>query len=165
MANKITVDIETGYLCPDNNQLEVPMRLYRIDRYNRTHRALSMECTIVQPLDETTENTYFVERLINGAWKPLPTVPFQKDPCYLGLKYAKEMVVEMGKALGLAHPDKCPIPAGNYSLHRWPFKINSDSSLPFWPGKFRYQMVWRRIATKQKILCWITIVNFREIVE
>lgn len=140
------------------------MRLFRFDRINHTHRALSTEFTIAHPIDETTEGTSLAEKFIDGGWKTIPSLPFFKDPCKnLAMRYAKETVIEIGKAIGLTHPERCPFPAGNYSLHRWPFQILSDAA--FWTGRFRFQTVLRKTATKTKMFCAFTVVNFVEIVE
>ncbi|XP_044253603.1 uncharacterized protein LOC123004413 [Tribolium madens] len=163
LTSNVKADLEGGYLCPDNNQLEVPMRLFRIDRFNRTHRAISIDFTFAHPLDETAEGAIFVEKYTEGDWKMLPSLSWQKDPCNnIGMRYGRENMIRTGKALGWKNPDKCPIPAGNYSMIRHPFITYHDT--PFWPGRFRVQMVLRRIATKRKIFCTMTIMNFAETV-
>ena len=145
---------ETGYLCPDNDQLEVPMRAYRIDRLNRTHKAVTLDFTLLQPIDDTAENAIFTERWGDGGWLHLPATPWVKNPC---TTYNTLM-----KAAGLKEPLQCPIPAGNFTWTRRPFVDHFVYNTPFWSGRFKIMYVMRRIQTKQKILCTITITHTEE---
>ncbi|XP_008196945.2 uncharacterized protein LOC103314014 [Tribolium castaneum] len=160
MVTNYTVDMEAGYLCPENDQLEIPMKLFRVDRINRTHRAMTMEFSYAHPLDDTAEGVHVVERWIAGGWKRFPMWSWQKDPCNFQLQHEKNGHIRFGKAMGLKHPERCPIPAGNYSVVRFPFQLKYD--YPFWPGRIRTIAMSRRIATKQLIFCVMTILNVVE---
>ncbi|XP_015836448.1 uncharacterized protein LOC107398080 [Tribolium castaneum] len=165
MKHKYMVDVENGYLCPDNSQLEIPMRKYRIDRLNRTHRAITADFSLARPIDQNTEGGVILERWSDGKWMNMPIFPFQKDPCKnvmtSGFDDLVKMAVDFGKALGLKNVEKCDIPPGNYTVNN--YAIDITNSAPFWAGRFRATMVLRARDTKRKIFCVGSLLNFVEI--
>ncbi|KAJ3652881.1 hypothetical protein Zmor_018809 [Zophobas morio] len=165
MKNKYIVDLESAYLCPDNNQLEIPVRKYRVDRLNRTHRALSVDFSLARPLDNTVEAVVLMEKESDGGWINLPVFPYQRDPCRKvmdsSLDQAKLLFIKFARALGAQHPEKCDIPAGKYSVDRYPLDLTS--TVPFWTGRFRSTLVVRNVKDKKKILCLGSLVNFKEL--
>lgn len=158
------VDVESGYLCPDNNQLEIPMRKYQIDRLNRTHRAVTADFSLARPIDKNTEGIVFLDRLSNGKWVNMPIFPYQKDPCRKvmesGFDVLVKMLTEFGKAVGWKNIEKCDIPPGNYSVKDFAIDINSKA--PFWAGRFRTTMIIRATDTKKKMICVGSLLNFVE---
>mgnify|MGYP005987232145 CR=1 FL=1 len=164
MRHKYVIDIENGYLCPDNAQLEIPMRKFRVDRINRTHRAVTMDFSLAQPIDDTAESVLKIERWADGAWVNMPVFPNQRDPCTKVMECRIQSIVDMyvtlGKAIGIKHPEQCGIPAGNYSVNRYPIDISSE--IPFWGGRFRTTLIFRKIATNKKAFCAQCVMNVVE---
>ena len=155
--------METAYLCPENDQLEVPISFIHINRINRTHKALSIDYTLNRPIDDKIEATLLVEKLENSGWLKVPSVPWQKNPCEYGRRIDKEGSIRFLKTLGLVPADACPIPGGNYSVKNYVLEL--PHSTPFWAGRFRCKFVMRIINTKKNIYCVMFIINIVEKVD
>ena len=164
MIQKYSINVENGYLCPDNDQLETPMTLYRVDRLNRTHAALTLDFSIAHPVDKAVEGVIITERASESGWIQLPVFPFQQNPCPKILngsfKESRALFINFGKAIGLENIEKCDFPAGHYSVNRFPVEIGND--MPFWEGRFRFTAILRRSATKKKLFCAVTVISFKE---
>lgn len=50
-----------------------------------------------------------LERWSNGGWISVTSLS-QRDPCKTGLKVFPEVWISFVRAMGVEHPDKCPIP-------------------------------------------------------
>ena len=166
MTDKYAVNIESGTLCPDNDKLEVPMRMFRVDRLNRTHRVFNVDFTFTQPLDESAEGTLLMDKWSNGKWINMPFFPFHRDPCNVAMTMSPpgviSMWVEMERSLGIRNPGKCPVAAGHYTMKNYVIDMTYD--FPFFSGRFRATPMFRRIATKKKIFCAIIILTFSELI-
>ena len=165
MFNKYMIDVESASLCPDNNELEIPMRKCRIDRINRTHRAISMDFSFAQPVNRSSEIGLTIEKWTEGAWHAIRAIPRKTNFCNVldsPVHMFKDMFVNLKKVAGLKHPERCDFPAGNYSV-RYPVDITGD--VPFWSGRFRATVVVKRIKNYRKVFCAQALVNLVEVPE
>ena len=157
------IDLESGSLCPDNNELEIPMRNYRIDRINRTHRALSLDFSFAHPVNNNAEIGLIVEKWSEGVWRAIHVFPTKFPFCKIADSHVKtfqDIFVNLKKGMGLKNSERCDIPAGNYSV-RTHYEIREE--IPFWDGRFRSTFVLKRIATGKKIFCVKSLVNLVEV--
>ncbi|KAJ3619969.1 hypothetical protein MTP99_003966 [Tenebrio molitor] len=163
MRNKFTVDVENVQVCPDNDKLPIPIRNMKFSHYNRTHKTLSYDFGYDRPLDENIGGSLEVARWGDGGWIETPFIPMQQNVCKTFGRLFKDSWVSLYKNAGVPHPDRCPIPAGNYSLKNYLITI-SELNVPFWSGRVRVSTSFKDVRTKQVIQCYIYIVKLTEII-
>jgi hypothetical protein len=113
MKNQYEVDVENVLACPNNERTRNPIRNLKFFHYNRTHKALNLDFTYDKPLDEKVGGSIVivVERWGDGGWIKIPFMGFQPNFCQNMLRFFKKMWVYIHTKAGVAHPDRCPIPA------------------------------------------------------
>ncbi|RZB39324.1 hypothetical protein BDFB_002875, partial [Asbolus verrucosus] len=111
MKNKYVVDIAGMEVCPDNDKLINPIRNLKINRYNRTYKTFSYDFSYDRPIDEKIGGSVSVSRWGDGGWIDIPFIGFQRDICRYTLRFFRNHWISFYKNVGLAHPDRCPVPA------------------------------------------------------
>jgi hypothetical protein len=111
MRNKFTVDVENVQVCPDNDKLPIPIRHLKFSHYNRTHKTLSYDFGYDRPIDENIGGSVEAARWGDGGWIEMPFLSMQQNVCKTFGRYFTESWVTFHLNAGVAHPDRCPIPA------------------------------------------------------
>ncbi|XP_068902024.1 uncharacterized protein [Tenebrio molitor] len=161
MTQSYTIDVERVLACPDNEQLDFPLRNLKLVKVNRTHKALSYEITYTYPLDEKVSGGLSVDRWANGDWISITFMPMQENICEYFLKYFKETWVQVMSRMGVKEPDRCPVPKGHYAIRNQVVDF-SEISIPFWRGRFRFTMFAQRKDSTTRTMCMIYIASFVE---
>ncbi|RZC36203.1 uncharacterized protein BDFB_006741 [Asbolus verrucosus] len=162
MKNKYSVDVTSVEACPDNDKLVNPITNLKITRYNRTYKTFSYDFTYDRPIDEKIGGSVSVSKWADGRWVDIPFLGFQRDVCKYNHRFFKEHWVTYHKCAGVPHPDRCPIPPGNYSLRNY-MVDTSLITFPFFSGRFRVKPIMQDINTKEIIQCYIYIVDVTEL--
>ncbi|CAH1380063.1 unnamed protein product, partial [Tenebrio molitor] len=162
MRNKYVVEVEKVEPCPNNAQIGYPIRNLKLLRYNRTHKTLSYDFTYAEDLDENVGGSVVVERWGGGGWITIPFMGFQPNMCHRALQYFKSLWVNFHKIVGVRHPDRCPVPAGNYTVKNYVVDA-TEISVPFWSGRFRFTTTFQLVDTKRVIYCCIYIIKITEV--
>ncbi|KAJ3650403.1 hypothetical protein Zmor_016506 [Zophobas morio] len=162
IKNKYTIEVDNVEVCPNNDQLKNPIRNLKYVRYNRTQRALNFDFTYDRPIDEKVGGCVTIDRWGDGGWKQVPFLGFQPDMCKSMLTYFKTAWVSFHTKAGVGHADRCPVPAGNYSLRDYVIDT-SGINIPFWNGRFRFSLQYVDSKTKDVILCYVYYVKIAEV--
>ncbi|EFA05480.2 uncharacterized protein LOC103313419 [Tribolium castaneum] len=162
MKNRYVVEVENVLACPNNKQIGSPIRNIKFLRYNRTHKSLTYDFTYSRLLDEKIGGSVTVERWGDGGWIGIPFMGFQPNICSYVLRFFGSVWVQFHRSIGIKHPDKCPIPAGNYSVKDFVIDA-SEISVPFWSGRFKFTTTFQDVDTRRTIYCLIYIIKITEV--
>ncbi|CAH1160024.1 unnamed protein product [Phaedon cochleariae] len=110
--------------------VETPLVNLKITHFNRTMKLLSYDVTFKRPIDENLECIIHVEKLTDLGWRKLLFLPKIRNICEFGMNYYRQQYIPLVTALGVVNPDKCPIPAGSYSLKNFPLDTSVTQNIP-----------------------------------
>ncbi|CAG9859704.1 unnamed protein product [Phyllotreta striolata] len=142
---------------PDYADVEVPLTNVKLTKLNRTAKTISFDFDFPVPIDDNIYVSIKIEKL-NGASKEVTFIPQINNPCPFFLKMYPKYYILIMSNIGVKQPDKCPIPAGHYSLKNFVFNI-ADSGYNNFPmkGKFRIRTIFGERKTKKIITCVETL--------
>ncbi|XP_072383851.1 uncharacterized protein [Diabrotica undecimpunctata] len=153
---KILYEMQTLEICkdPEYAHIDNMVKKLKISRYNRTVKMLEFEISSDEPIDENIEGTIIAAKWTNGKWLSIPFIPYVPDICNVVYQNYPEQVSFFMTAFGVEHPDRCPFPAGNYSIHNFPMvtKYEVATLIPI-NGRFMFKSILREIATKKIVYC------------
>ncbi|CAH1102325.1 unnamed protein product [Psylliodes chrysocephalus] len=139
---------------PEYANVESPLRNVKLLKFNHTAKSISFDFTLHKPLDDNICVSLKIQRMSNGVSREIPFVPRIPDPCNVLLKHYRSVWVQLMSNIGVKRPDKCPIPAGNYSVKNFVFNSVEDGafSIPM-TGKIIIRTLLSEISTKKNIIC------------
>uniref|UniRef100_A0A6P7FII6 Uncharacterized protein LOC114329766 isoform X1 n=1 Tax=Diabrotica virgifera virgifera TaxID=50390 RepID=A0A6P7FII6_DIAVI len=153
---KILYELQSLDICKDPEYAHIDnfVKKLRLSRYNRTVKMLEFQINSKVPLDKNIEGTVSTAKWTNGKWLSIPFIPYVPDICSIALKYYPDQISYMFAGFGIEHPDRCPFPAGNYTLDNYPMvtKYEVNSLVPM-NGRFMFKAIFRKVATKEVIGC------------
>ncbi|CAH1380061.1 unnamed protein product, partial [Tenebrio molitor] len=152
MKHTYVINVERVLACPDNEQLDFPLRNLKLVKVNRTHTSLSYEITYTYPLDEKVSGGLSVDRWGDGGWISIPFMPMRENICEYFLTYFKEIWVQVMRSMEVKDPESCPIPKGHYVIKNQALDF-SQISIPFWSGRVRLTLFAQRKNSKTRTLC------------
>uniref|UniRef100_A0A6P7FFG9 Uncharacterized protein LOC114329767 n=1 Tax=Diabrotica virgifera virgifera TaxID=50390 RepID=A0A6P7FFG9_DIAVI len=148
--------MEIFEICKDPKYAHIDnmVKKLHMSRYNRTVKMLEFHISSKHPLDENIEGTISAAKWTNGKWLSIPFIPYVKDICNYAYQNFPDQVRFLMEGFKVDHPDRCPFPAGNHTLHNYPMvtKFEVDSLIPI-NGRFMFRIILRKIATKEIIFC------------
>ncbi|XP_072383857.1 uncharacterized protein [Diabrotica undecimpunctata] len=151
-----------GCTGPEYSASESPLRNVVFKKINRTAKTLSFDITWKRPIDDTLGATLKAEKLSNGGGghMAVPFIPLMVDPCNIFLKNFRKHWIDFTSNMGVAEPEKCPIPPGNYSLKNLVFnnEYSQQNAFPI-VGRFLYRTTIIELNTKRIITCVETITE------
>ncbi|CAG9820030.1 unnamed protein product [Phaedon cochleariae] len=118
-------------VCEDSyRDVESPLMNLKVTHFNRTMKLLSYDVTFRRPIDENIEFDMQVKKLTSLGWRKLLFLPKIRDICRFGMNHFRQLYIPYVTALGLENPEKCPIPAGSYSMKEFPLDTSVTYNLP-----------------------------------
>ncbi|KAL3278392.1 hypothetical protein HHI36_013720 [Cryptolaemus montrouzieri] len=161
-SKKVEISVENMDVCPNNNKNRYPIRGMTYKRINKTHSAVSFNVNILDDIDEKIWFHIQLDRWANGRWVGMPFVGAQRDPCRFTIKYFPDAWISFVNDLNVQHPEKCPLPKGNYTASNSIIKTNT-LDLPLWNGKMRAIYKWADSKQLKNIYyCLIIVVEVKE---
>lgn len=106
------MELESVNICKNHNQI-CQIKNLNLHRYNRTHKTLSYDITYNRPLDKNIGGTMTLARWGDGGWINIPFIEAKSNICEIFNEYFSDVWINLHKNMGIAHPEKCPIPAVN----------------------------------------------------
>ncbi|XP_045467078.1 uncharacterized protein LOC123675672 [Harmonia axyridis] len=164
-AKKYKLSVQNIVTCPDNEEMESPIRNLKYVKVNATHGLLSYEISFKRPLDENIWVHMKLEKWTEQGWVQLPLLPPQKDVCRSSLNspMMRDMWINWSRLTNVAEPEKCPIPPGNYSMHEGLIDMSLIRKVPFWAGKYRVFITEFIGQSKEKMYCLEMNFNSEEV--
>ncbi|KAL3271255.1 hypothetical protein HHI36_021746 [Cryptolaemus montrouzieri] len=158
--------IQNVQYCPENDKLESPLSNLKYNKINASIGELSYDICYKRPLDENVGILLKLEKWTEKGWSEFPLLPFQKDVCRYSLKspLMREMWIYWGTKMKVPQPDKCPIPAGCYSMENVIIDMKLMQKVPFWSGLYRFSIIEKIVKTQEWIYCLQLTFESREIV-
>nr|XP_023019849.1 uncharacterized protein LOC111508540 isoform X1 [Leptinotarsa decemlineata] len=153
--SKHVYEMENVMACSsDSYAPECPCKNLKFTKINKTTKSLSFDLELKRPFDKTVGGILELEKWTPEGWRKLPFIPMIPDACRLFLRYYKDIWSNFMRALGVKHPDRCPIPAGNYSMKQHVFSYGGaiTNSFPF-KGRCRLRSLMVDLKTKSVITC------------
>ncbi|XP_050502993.1 uncharacterized protein LOC126882225 [Diabrotica virgifera virgifera] len=151
---------------PEYADVESPLRNLVFKKVNRTAKTLSFDVIWKRPLDDKLGATIKAEKLTNGGGghMAIPFIPLLVDPCTTFLKNFRHHWIDFATNMGVLEPDKCPIPAGNYSLKNYVFnsEYTQPNSMPI-EGTMLYRTIFQDIKTKGIFFCIEAVIYHSKI--